>query len=53
MEKLDDWESIQETLHLSSMPGYVDSVLAASKQDVDALRGLRVGLPRVYPLIIV
>ncbi|MEL6439375.1 MAG: type II toxin-antitoxin system Phd/YefM family antitoxin [Cyanobacteria bacterium J06621_8] len=29
----DDWESIQETLYLKSIPGYVGSIKQARKED--------------------
>ena len=29
----EDWESLQETLYLQSIPGFVDSVRAAEKED--------------------
>ena len=29
----DDWESIQETLYLESIPGYVESIKQAENED--------------------
>ena len=44
----DDWESIQETLYLESIPGYVESIKQAENEDewaseamfMDELNGL-------------
>lgn len=32
----DDWRAIQETLHLTSIPGMADSIKAAKAQGIDS-----------------